>query len=127
MLIDCRGAVPTIDLEPFCRIDSPLGIILCAAKKSEQIELFELGRAGIHIAEYLTALPPRDVLKRKLHEAISLSRLVLENRIRGTEPAEQAVGKPTTKPYVDTLQETRKQRKQPASSKKSKAKTKRNR
>ncbi|OIP43945.1 MAG: cytoplasmic protein, partial [Desulfobacteraceae bacterium CG2_30_51_40] len=60
--------------------DSPLGIILCAGKNAEQIELLELGRSGIHIAEYLTVLPPKDVLKRKLHEAIERSRLALENR-----------------------------------------------
>ena len=35
----------------------PLGIILCSGKKEQQIELLELDRSGIHIAEYLTALP----------------------------------------------------------------------
>jgi len=58
---------------------SPLGIILCAGKNTEQIELLELGRSGIHVAEYLTELPPKDVLKRKLHEAIARSKLFLEN------------------------------------------------
>lgn len=52
----------------------PLGIILCAGKKQEQIELLELGRSGIHVAEYLTDLPPREVMRKKLHEAIELSR-----------------------------------------------------
>ncbi len=60
--------------------DSPLGIILCIGKNAEQIELLELGRSGIHVAEYLTVLPPKDVLKRKLHEAIEKSRLALESR-----------------------------------------------
>lgn len=41
---------------------SPLGIILCTGKKSEQIELLELDKSGIHVAEYLTTLPPRAVL-----------------------------------------------------------------
>ena len=36
---------------------SPLGIIMCAGKKEEQIELLELDQSGIHVAEYLTALP----------------------------------------------------------------------
>lgn len=58
----------------------PLGIILCAGKKQEQIELLELGRSGIHVAEYLTVLPPREVLRQKLHEAIALSRQRLENK-----------------------------------------------
>lgn len=59
----------------------PLGIILCSgSKKQEQIELLELGASGIHVAEYLTVLPPKDVLQAKLHEAISRSRARLENR-----------------------------------------------
>ncbi len=52
----------------------PLGIILCSGKKQEQIELLELGVSGIHVAEYLTELPPKAVLQKKLHEAIAHSR-----------------------------------------------------
>jgi hypothetical protein len=59
--------------------NEPLGLILCSGKKQEQIELLELGQAGIHVAEYLTDLPPREVLRQKLHEAIALSRKRLEN------------------------------------------------
>lgn len=58
----------------------PLGIILCGGKKQEQIELLELDASGIHVAEYLTTLPPREVLQAKLHEAIARSRARLENR-----------------------------------------------
>lgn len=58
----------------------PLGIILCAGKDSEQIELLELDAAGIHVAEYLTILPPADVLERKLHDAIQAARMRFENR-----------------------------------------------
>jgi predicted nuclease of restriction endonuclease-like (RecB) superfamily len=53
---------------------SPLGIILCTGKKKEQIELLELDEAGIHVAEYLTVLPPREELGRRLHAAIERSR-----------------------------------------------------
>jgi predicted nuclease of restriction endonuclease-like (RecB) superfamily len=56
----------------------PLGIILCAGKNSEQIELLELDGAGIHVAEYLTVLPPPDVLHKKLHEAIATAQARLE-------------------------------------------------
>jgi predicted nuclease of restriction endonuclease-like (RecB) superfamily len=52
----------------------PLGIILCSGKKQEQIELLELDASGIHVAEYLTELPPKAVLQKKLHEAIASSR-----------------------------------------------------
>lgn len=58
----------------------PLGIILCSGKKQEQIELLELDASGIHVAEYLTSLPSREVLQAKLHEAIARSRARLENR-----------------------------------------------
>ena len=61
--------------------DLPLGIILCAGKNTEQIELLELGTAGIHVAEYLTVLPPREVLREKLHKAIETSRARIESRI----------------------------------------------
>ena len=54
---------------------SPMGIILCAGENSEQIELLELGAAGIHVAEYLTVLPPPEVLREKLHKAIETARM----------------------------------------------------
>lgn len=54
--------------------DAPLGLILCAGKNREAVELLELEKSGIHIAEYLTALPPREVLERKLHEAVASAR-----------------------------------------------------
>ena len=50
--------------------NEPIGIILCADKKEEQIELLELEKSGIHVAQYLTVLPPKDVLEAKLHQAI---------------------------------------------------------
>jgi len=52
----------------------PLGIILCAGKKQEQIELLELGDSGIHVAEYLTVLPDKGLLEHKLHQAIVSAR-----------------------------------------------------
>jgi hypothetical protein len=74
--------------------ERPLGIILCAGKSTEQIELLELGQAGIHVAEYLTALPPKDVLRRRLHAAIERSRQELEQRAaREATPASALPGK----------------------------------
>ena len=52
----------------------PLGIILCAGKKQELVELMELGQSGIHVAEYLTELPPRKLMEEKLHSAIKLAK-----------------------------------------------------
>lgn len=52
----------------------PLGLILCAGKKQEQIELLELDASGIHIADYITGLPDRKLLAEKLHAAIEISK-----------------------------------------------------
>lgn len=54
--------------------ESPLGLILCADKADEQVELLQLGARGIRLASYLTDLPPRAALKRKLHDAVVLAR-----------------------------------------------------
>ena len=56
----------------------PLGIILCAGKNTEQIELLELDAAGIHVAEYLTVLPPREILQRRMQDAVNTARKHME-------------------------------------------------
>lgn len=56
----------------------PLGIILCADKNQEEVELLELGQSGIHVAQYLTELPPKDVLTAKLHQAIDIAKSTLD-------------------------------------------------
>lgn len=53
---------------------APLGIILCAGKKRETVEYLDLDARGIHVAEYLTELPPRTVLEARLHRAIEAAR-----------------------------------------------------
>ena len=58
--------------------EEPIGLILCAGKANERIELLQLDRSGIRVAAYMTELPPRDLLQRKLHEAIKLARARLE-------------------------------------------------
>ncbi len=59
---------------------TPLGIILCSDKKHGQVELLELDKSGIHVAEYLTVLPEKALLERKLNQAIEKSRLRLQSR-----------------------------------------------
>jgi predicted nuclease of restriction endonuclease-like (RecB) superfamily len=54
--------------------ESPIGLILCAGKSDEQIELFELSKSGIRVAEYMTELPSRKVLEKKLHESLRHAR-----------------------------------------------------
>jgi len=54
--------------------ESPVGLILCTGKNAECIELLELDKAGIHVAEYLTALPSKEVLREKLLQASKQAR-----------------------------------------------------
>jgi predicted nuclease of restriction endonuclease-like (RecB) superfamily len=53
---------------------APYGLILCSEKCEEQVELLELDKSGIRVAEYLTELPPRRTLEAKLHAAISAAK-----------------------------------------------------
>ena len=50
--------------------NTPLGIILCSDKNQEQIELLELEKSDIHVAKYLTILPPKEEFEKRLHKAI---------------------------------------------------------
>lgn len=54
--------------------EKPLGLILCSGKQKERIELMELDKSGIHVAQYLTELPPKEVLEERLHKAIEIAR-----------------------------------------------------
>lgn len=54
--------------------ESPLGLILCAGKSDEHVELLQLEKSGIRVAEYMTELPPRKTLERRLHEALQAAR-----------------------------------------------------
>jgi len=59
---------------------SPIGLILCAGKKHEAVELLELEKSGIRVAEYLTALPPRKVLEKQLHRAVEHAKRRIEGQ-----------------------------------------------
>ncbi|AZS79010.1 DUF1016 domain-containing protein [Achromobacter spanius] len=66
---------------------APLGIIVCAGKQTEQIELLELDKDGIRVAQYLADLPPRAVLAQRLQQAARRARSRIEQRAmheRGT-------------------------------------------
>jgi len=52
----------------------PIGIILCTEKSSHQIELLEIDKSSIHVAEYWTELPPPDVFERKIREIVNRSK-----------------------------------------------------
>ncbi len=54
--------------------EPPIGLILCADKRDEQVELLQLDRSGIRVASYLTELPPKKLLEQKLHETARRAR-----------------------------------------------------
>jgi predicted nuclease of restriction endonuclease-like (RecB) superfamily len=68
--------------------EKPIGLILCAGTKRETIEVLELMPRGIHVAEYLTELPPRAMLAQRLHEAVVRTRRRLEGQGAEERPAE---------------------------------------
>lgn len=48
--------------------------------KLGEIELMELDNGSIHVAQYLTKVPPKEVLKKKLLQAIANAKEQLEQR-----------------------------------------------
>jgi predicted nuclease of restriction endonuclease-like (RecB) superfamily len=60
--------------------ESPIGLILCAVASKEQIELLEMHKDGIMVAEYWTELPPKEILEAKLHEALIEARERIERK-----------------------------------------------
>ncbi|MBC7475999.1 MAG: DUF1016 domain-containing protein [Candidatus Sericytochromatia bacterium] len=54
--------------------NTPLGILLCTEKNDQIVELLELDKSGIHVATYLTELPPVEWLKAKLNKSIEESK-----------------------------------------------------
>jgi len=59
--------------------DAPIGIILCAGKREQHVELLELEKSGIHVASYLTKLLPKRALEQHLRASLQRARLRLEN------------------------------------------------
>ena len=60
--------------------EPPIGIILCTGKKQEQIELLELDKSDIHVADYLTHLPSKELLEERFQQAIQNARKRIENK-----------------------------------------------
>lgn len=60
--------------------ETPIALILCAEKSQETIELLELDQGNIHVGQYLTQMPPKDILEAKLHLAIKNAKIMLEQR-----------------------------------------------
>jgi len=58
-------------------------LVLCAGSSVGHIELLELEASSIRVAEYLTELPPRELLEQKLKVAVAIARERLAGRKTG--------------------------------------------
>lgn len=50
--------------------NEPIGLILCAESNKEQVELLEMHKDGIMVAEYWTTLPSKAELEAKIHQLL---------------------------------------------------------
>ncbi|MBZ4188125.1 PDDEXK nuclease domain-containing protein [Niabella beijingensis] len=61
---------------------APVGLILCAESSREQVELLEMHKDGIIVAEYWTELPPKKELEKKIHSILIEAReRIQQNRL----------------------------------------------
>jgi hypothetical protein len=60
--------------------ESPIGLILCAESSREQVELLQMHKDGITVADYWTELPPKAELEQHLHQALIEARERLARR-----------------------------------------------
>lgn len=60
--------------------DAPIGLILCTEASREQVELLEMHKDGIVVAEYWTALPPKHELEQRLQAMLRDARERLARR-----------------------------------------------
>lgn len=73
--------------------NAPLGLILCAAASREQVELLEMHKDGIMVAEYWTELPPKKEFEQKIHTLLLEARERLARRqLPGSEEIPRLAG-----------------------------------
>ena len=60
--------------------NEPIGLILCTGGNREQIELLEMDKDGIVVAEYWTTLPPKKEFEEKIHTLLIETKERLERR-----------------------------------------------
>lgn len=65
--------------------DTPLGLLLCTEGGDEQIELLQLDKAGIKVAQYITELPPRDILMQQIQKSLKAAKEKFDNFIEEKE------------------------------------------
>ncbi|MDR2920437.1 MAG: PDDEXK nuclease domain-containing protein [Tannerella sp.] len=68
-------------LDKYMKLDgenTPIGLILCAGKSNEHVELLQLENSNIKVADYLIQLPDKHLLEQKLRTAIEIAKQKLD-------------------------------------------------
>jgi len=65
--------------------NAPIGLLLCSEKSDKMVELLELDKSGIHVATYLTELPPVAVFESKIQQSIALAKQKWSNTPNNNE------------------------------------------
>lgn len=60
--------------------DLPIGLLLCAEGNQEQVELLQLDKTNIKVAEYISKQLPKELLENKLHQFSERAKILIENR-----------------------------------------------
>ena len=66
----------------------PIGLILCTDKNEEHVALLQLHKSNIRVADYLTELPDKKLLERKLHQSIERAKNRLAQNAENTHGKE---------------------------------------
>lgn len=64
--------------------EQPIGLILCAEGNQEQVELLQLDKSNIRVAEYITEHLPKELLEKKLHQFSQKAAKLIEQRKSNT-------------------------------------------
>lgn len=65
--------------------NAPIGLLLCSEKSDKMVELLELDKSDIHVATYLTELPPVAVFESKIQQSIALAKQKWSNTPNNNE------------------------------------------
>jgi len=58
--------------------EAPIGLLLCSERNTEHIELLLLDEENIRVAQYLNELPDKQWFIEKMHRAIEISKMNLD-------------------------------------------------
>lgn len=59
--------------------ETPIGLLLCTEGGDEQIELLQLDKTGIKVAQYMTELPSREVLMNHIQKSLAEAKSKFDN------------------------------------------------